>query len=210
MQASKRNAFRKSTAKLFIIVGNTPGDQNSANGKDLIIQAVDSMGALHAEIIPKYTSRGKKSDDGNEMICNCTFAPNEDGTYDVNAGKEKVQCDIVYSRKGNMYGFNSKEIWNGLKRGMFQVVVISEVETINRLREIFGGLVILIYVHSHNWEKPTEDGQDDEQKVAEEFKLYSQNFDVFNHVLIYEDKAEDLYDQMFRLFKAYEKNMLVK
>ena len=207
MQATKKSAFRKSTAKLFIIVGNTPGDQNSANGKDLIIQAVDSMGALHAEIIPKYTSRGKKADDGNEMICNCTFTMNNDGSYDVETGKGKhVKCDIVYSRKGNMYGFNSKEIWNGLKRGMFQVVVISEVETINRLREIFGGLVVLIYVHSHNWESSAEDIQ----KAAEEFKLYSQNFDAFNHVLIYEDKAEDLYDQMFRLFKAYEKNMLVR
>lgn len=207
MQVTKKSAFRKSTAKLFIIVGNTPGDQNSANGKDLIIQAVDSMGALHAEIIPKYTSRGKKSDDGNEMICNCSFTMNKDGSYDVETGRSKqVKCDIVYSRKGNMYGFNSKEIWNGLKRGMFQVVVISEVETINRLREIFGGLVVLIYVHSHNWENSAQDTQ----KATEEFKLYSQNFDVFNHVLIYEDKAEDLYDQMFRLFKAYEKNMLVR
>lgn len=202
MSVKNKNAFRKSTAKLFIIVGNTPGDQNSANGKDLIIQAVDSMGALHAEIIPKYTSRGKKSDDGNEMICNCTFTPTAQNCYDViPPDSPKVRCDIVYSRKGNMYGFNSKEIWNGLKRGMFQVVVISEVDTINKLRDIFGGLVVLVYVHSHN-NKPAD--------VEEEFALFSQNFDAFNHVLIYEDKAEDLYDQMFRLFKAYEKNMLIK
>ena len=198
-----RNSFRKSTAKLFIIVGNTPGDQNIANGKDLIIQAVDSLGALHAEIIPKYTSRGIKEDDGNEIICDCEFTLNSQGTYDVFIPEHGyVNCDIVYSRKGNMYGFNSQEIWNGLKRGMFQVVVISEVETINKLREIFGGLVILVYVHSHNVECLNG-------KAEEEFKLFSENFAAFNHVLIYEDKAEDLYDQMFRLFKAYEKNMII-
>lgn len=195
------NTYKKSTARLFIIVGNTPNIQTT-NGKDLIIQAVDSMGSLHASIIPKYTSRAPKDDDGDEMICSCSFEMKRDGTASITtpSGKHCIG-DIVYERNGNRYGFSSKGIWEGLKCGKFQVVVISDAETINKLREIFGGLVVLIYVHSHHVEK--------EIHITEpEFELFSRNFGLFNHVLIYEDKAEDLYDQIFRLFRAYEKGMI--
>ena len=197
-----KDGLRKSTARLFIIVGNTPNE--AENGKDLIIQAVDTMGALHAGIIPKYTSRDEKADDGNEMICNCTFLQRRNGIFKVKTKHGgDVKCDIVYQRRGNYYGFDSEVIWKGLKRGMFQVVVISEAETINKLRDRFGGLAVLIYVHSHNMKY---NGQD--KRTDEEFRLFSHNFSSFNHVLIYEDKAEDLYDQIFRLFKAYEKGFV--
>jgi hypothetical protein len=199
---TKKNVFRKSTARLFIIVGNTPNE--AENGKDLIIQAVDTMGALHAGIIPKYTSRTKKTDDGNEIVCDCSFFELENGIFEVEnkSGGKKI-CDIVYNRNGNYYGFDSKAIWNGLKRGMFQVVVVSEADTINKLKEKFGGLVVLAYVHSHNMEK-----NNNERRIEEEFKLFSNNFTSFSHVLIYEDNAEDLYDQIFRLFRAYEKGLV--
>lgn len=50
-------------AKLFILSGN------AKSGKDIIIKAVDTMGSLQADIIPKYTSRRQNPDDGNDMIC---------------------------------------------------------------------------------------------------------------------------------------------
>lgn len=191
----REETYRKNTARLFVIVGNTPYI-NIPNGKDLIIQAVDSMGALHASIIPKYTSRSLKSDDGNEMICDCKFEKIENGYRIVTPDGDVCYGDIVYERNGNTYGFSSQNIWNGLKRGKFQVVVISDAMTINELRKKFGGLVVLVYVHSHNYQKPNI--------IDAEFKLFSQNFDLFDHVLIYENKAEELYDQLFRLFRAYE------
>ncbi|MCH5158731.1 MAG: hypothetical protein J1F33_06015 [Clostridiales bacterium] len=193
----QNESYKKNTARLFVIVGNTP-NKNDSNGKDLIIQAVDSMGTLHASIIPKYTSRAHKSDDGNEMICDCKFEQTDKGTRIT--AKDGTVCygDIVYERNGNIYGFSSENIWDGLKRGKFQVVVVSDADTINDIRNKFGGLVVLVYVHSHNYENPGI--------VDEEFKLFSRNFDLFDHVLIYENKAEELYDQLFRLFRAYEKD----
>ena len=195
----REEAYKKSTARLFIIVGNTPN--KNTNGKDLIIQAVDSMGSLHASVIRKYTSRGKKEDDGNEIICDCKFVES-DGHFNQVKTNDGIfhPVDIVYRRNGNLYGLYSKDIWNGLKRGKFQVVVISDVDPINQIRKIFGGLVLLVYVHSHNY-GPSK-------KVDPEFELFSKNFTLFNHVLIYEDNAEELYDQLFRLFRAYEKNLL--
>lgn len=58
------------SAKLFIISGN------SASGKDDVNRAVQKMGKLQAEVIPKYTSRRQENDDDNEMICQ--FIPRSD------------------------------------------------------------------------------------------------------------------------------------
>jgi len=53
-------------AKLFIISGN------NASGKDDVNLAIQKMGKLQAEIIPKYTSRRQEKEDANEMICQFT------------------------------------------------------------------------------------------------------------------------------------------
>lgn len=37
-----------------------------------------------------------------------------------------------------------------------------------------------------------------------EFKMFVDNFDEFDHVLIFESRKEDVFDQLFRLFRAYE------
>ena len=184
---------KQSTARIFIIVGN------ESSGKDEIIRAIKDLGALHAEAISKYTSRDPKNYDGPEMICQCQFVKSVDNlSYEVvkKDGSKEI-CDIVYLRNGNQYGFNSKNIWQGLKRRMFQVIVVSEVEAINKLREIFGGLIVLVYVHSHN-----------SHGNYAELSIFVDNFDKFDHVLIYEDKKEDLFDQVFRLFRAYESGLL--
>ena len=73
------------------------------------------------------------------------------------------------------------------------MISVSEIETINLLRAKFGRLVVLLYVHSS---VRTENFDD--------LKMFSDNFNKFDHVLVYEGKKEDLLDQIFRLFRAYE------
>lgn len=36
------------------------------------------------------------------------------------------------------------------------------------------------------------------------WNLYEDNFMLFNHVFIFTNREEDLYDQIFRLFRYYE------
>ena len=192
------------TQRLFIIVG-TPG-----SGKDLLIRAVNDMGAQHAQIVPKHTSRARRRDDGNEMIC-----PG-DPDYDLEG------CDVTYENYADRYGIKSDRIWKGLRKGAFQVVVVSNIDAIKDLQRIFGELMVLIYVHS---EKTAEEYRREEAKHGngngyvkrrtEEYglayRLYLENFLAFNHVLIYSglrEDLEDLYDQVFRLFRAYERGGL--
>lgn len=62
--------LHSNTPKTFVIAGN------SASGKDQLVRAIQNLGKLQADIIPKYTVRIQEKDDENEMICR--LKPNED------------------------------------------------------------------------------------------------------------------------------------
>ncbi len=187
----------KRIPRLFVVVGS-PG-----SGKDYLVRAINDMGARHAQIVPKHTSRERRPDDGSEMIC----------PGDQHFALDK--CDIVYSNYGDKYGIDSTTIWDGLKTGAFQVLVVSNVDAINKLRLVFGSLMTLIYVHSEvRSDKYTElEAQTGgvngyvkrrTQGYQTAWKQYLGNYLAFDHVLIYAGAVEDLYDQIFRLFRAYE------
>jgi ribose 1,5-bisphosphokinase PhnN len=189
------------TPKVVIVVG-TPG-----SGKDVLIRAVKDLGVQHAQIVPKHTSRARRLDDGTEMICS------NDRKYNIAA------CDIRYKNFGNEYGVNSSLIWKGLRKGVFQVVVISNIEAINRLKECFGALTLLVYVHSEisadaylkNETGSGSSGAYVRNRVARyqaAFNIYLKNLLAFDHVLIYSGIQEDLFDQIFRIFRAYERQEL--
>lgn len=190
----------KPMQRLILLVGS-PG-----SGKDLLIRAVNKLGAQHAEVIPKHTTRDRWPDDEKEMI----FA--DDEYYKLE------DCDIRYENYGDLYGIESSLIWASLCRGVFPVVVVSNVEAINQLRDKFGDLIVLVYVHS---EVDAEAYQHEEVKNKGEhyvqprvieyrqaYEIYLNNFQAFDHVLINCDDPEDLYDQIFRLFRAYERRDL--
>lgn len=183
--------MKKSMANIFVIVGS------GNSGKDEIIRAVNDLGSLHAQIVPKFTSRPSQKDDGMEIRCNFNFKKIENGKYMVCSNdkpeSEEYICDLVYEKNDNKYGINTCQIWEGLRKQKFQVIVVSEVEAINKLIEKFGSLVILIYVHGMLG-----------KNEFPEFQLFIDNFNEFDHVLIAENRKEDLYDQLFRLFRAYE------
>jgi len=185
---------RAKGTRLFIIAGN------DSSGKDELIRGVNDLGKFHAQVVYKYTNRPRKEDDGSEIICDCKFMSSEGEAggkivqYEEEGDEQKFTfCDITYERNGNQYGFASSQIWNGLKARKFQMISVSEIETINLLRAKFGRLVVLLYVHS----SIQTDNFDD-------LEMFSENFNKFDHVLVYEGKKEDLLDQIFRLFRAYE------
>lgn len=183
---------------LFVVAG-TPG-----SGKDELIRAVADLGDQHAQIVPKHTSRARQDDDGVEMIC-----PGDSG-YALD------DCDLIYSNFDTKYGVQTPIVWQGLQAGRSQLLVVSDVEAMTKLRRQFGEVARLLYVHS----VLTEDdfvrqaerhayGKDYlEPRVAKywsAFDVYVKNIAYFDHVLIHAGADEDLYDQIFRLFRAYER-----
>ena len=114
------------------------------------------------------------------------------------------------------YGFECSMIWQGLKKGIFQVIVVSDINAINKLKEKFCNIMITVYVHSETnadeYERTEVAFGDDTNYVKQRSKNYQQAFDIFlknflafDHVFIYTGNPEDLFDQIFRLFRAYER-----
>ncbi len=204
------------TPKLFIVVGSP------ASGKDELIRAINTLGNLHADIVPKYTDRYWRYDDGNEMICK--YIINNDGEYIANPCYNINRCNIQYENYETKYGIATDDIWNGLKKGVHQVLVVSNINALNQLKRIFGNLAVIIYIYSEvtkeeymkkELNKYKEKVFDSESNINEYLKLREENFDMawnlyeenfmlFNHVFIFTKREEDLYDQIFRLFRYYE------
>lgn len=204
------------TPKLFIVVGNP------ASGKDQLIRAVNTLGKLHADIVPKHTDRPQRIDDGNEMICKYTFDINGNLVRNPNYNMER--CNIHYENYKTKYGVDTDNIWEGLSKGVHQVLVVSNIKALNQLKEIFGNLAVIIYIYSEvtkeeylqqekrNFKNKTSNNKLSIDKYLKEreknfdmaYKLYEENFMLFDHVFIFTDREEDLYDQIFRLFRYYE------
>jgi len=190
-----------SRPRLFIVAG-TPG-----SGKDEIIRAVRDLGVSHATIVPKHTNRARQVDDGQEMIC-----PGEKG-FNLES------CQVKYGNFKKQYGIRTDTIWKNLRLGITQVLVVSNIQAIQRLLDIFGDCVRLIYVHStvtpEDFARQAEElhynSDYTNPRIAEywdAFDDYVHNIQWFDHVLIHAAENEDLYDQVFRLFRAYEQGEL--
>jgi len=189
--------MRKSPRLLNIVGGPD-------SGKDYVIQAIADLGTQHAVIVPKHTSRPRRLDDKNEMIC-C-----DDEGYDI------IGCDVTYENYNDVYGIKTSEIWAGLKNRSFVLTVVSNIEALNKLREIFGDLLVMVYVHSQStaeiFEKESIVNDDYVKKRVEDyrmaFNIYLDNFLAFDHVLIWSGDKENLFDQIFRLFRAYDLGLI--
>ena len=81
--------------RLFIISGN------AASGKDEIIQAVNEIGKLQGDILPKYTSRILDETDGDEMICQ--YIPRTDllDSYKTEYQNEKDEKEKLFTLREN-------------------------------------------------------------------------------------------------------------
>lgn len=190
------------SVRLYVVVG-TPG-----SGKDLLVRAVRNLGETHAGVVPKHTSRERHSDDGDEMVC-----INDPG-YDLNS------CQLAYGNYKSRYGVRTDLVWAGLKRGVSQVLVVSNPEAIRQLIKEFDAFITLVYVHSVLDESDLEEQarmhtdwnagyfQERRDNYWDAFDFYEQNVTAFDHVLIHAGANEDLYDQIFRLFRAYERGLV--
>lgn len=186
------------SAFLFVVVG-TPG-----SGKDILIQAVNDMGVLHAQTVPKHVNRNRQDDDGEEMICL------DDKKFDLES------CDIVYDNYGKTYGFEVAPIWKGLRKGVHQVLVVSNISAMNEIRNRFGSLSKFVFVNSDMdpvaYREEQEALGNDPEYIENRVRgyhgalsSYFENINLFDHVLIYSDSQEDLFDQIFRLFDFYDR-----
>lgn len=203
---------------------------NGASGKDELIEATYAMGKLYADVMPKYTSRNQKPDDGPEIICKCNisdknpnvFIPNPAYSEFLKQREENPNRFAVYLGNGGKfeYAIDMQRLRMGLGAGRSQVIALSDIPTILMLKDEFGDQVVPIYCNSQiSKEEFQGNAVGDEIDIAkiEEFERqltdFIENYMLFRHVVIYaenelghasDSRQEELIDQLFRLFRAYE------
>ena len=203
---------------------------NGASGKDELIEATYAMGKLYADVMPKYTSRNQKPDDGPEIICKCNksdsnpseFIPNPAYSAYLQQRAENPDRFAVYFGNGGKfeYAIDMQQLRARLGAGRSQVIALSNISTILKLKNEFGDQVVPIYCNSQiSKEEFQGNVADDEIGRAkyEEFERqlndFIENYMLFRHVVIYaenelghasDSRQEELIDQLFRLFRAYE------
>jgi hypothetical protein len=181
---------------IFVIVAA------SGAGKGVLLRAVRDMGERHILVIPKVTTRRRKTTDGPEMVRVRTIDP---AIYDIQYGNYKAQ-----------YGISTLAIYNALRAGRHCLLICSNMKSaIPTLIEKFGESIRLVYLYAPPNPEGTAANQiligatsDEETRLRKDkvwavFQYYVDNIQAFDHVLLNVGEPEDLADQMFRLVENY-------
>jgi hypothetical protein len=109
--------------KLFVLSGA------SGSGKSSLLLKIVEEGLC--ELAPKYSNRKKR--DAEDDIIYIDDLKNH-------------SCDVVYERYNNIYGINTSEIEERLRKKN-QIVVISDIDSIKKIRNRFANGISVIFVY---------------------------------------------------------------
>lgn len=184
-----------SNPKIYVFIGN-PG-----SGKDKALETIRVQSLLHSIIMPKHTTRARKEDDGEEMIC-----PGDE-LFDIDS------CDLTYINYGNTYGIDTQELQERLENGISSSIVVSNAEAIKKLKERFPNELVTIYIHGLSKEEYSiqqKDYLEDEyvkkrlEKYHQADELYYNQWLDFNHTIIDNNDLTDLKLQIDNIMRYYE------
>lgn len=184
-----------SNPKIYVFIGN-PG-----SGKDKALETIRVQSLLHSIIMPKHTTRARKEDDGEEMIC-----PGDE-LFDMDS------CDLTYVNYGNTYGIDTQELQARLEDGISSSIVVSNAEAIKKLKEKFPNKLVTIYIHGLSKEEyiiQQKNYLEDEyvkkrlEKYHQADELYYNQWLDFNHTIIDNNDLTDLKLQINNIMMYYE------
>ncbi len=174
------------------------------------------MGKIHIDDVFPWAEKNTINPKG--------YIENEEYLKMVEMRNDNPNRFICYNANGKYeYVIDLDLIRNGLNSGRSQVLVLSDFESIKKLIELFGEQVIVTYCHSQINE---EEFRNKNKGVATEAKLekfqkqlmdFAENYIYYRHVIIYAEnemghqsdgRQEELIDQLFRLFSAYEEKRI--
>lgn len=114
--------------RLFVIFG-APG-----SGKSTALKYLASQGAPRVRIITKEVTRERRDDDSDDVR---------------HVRAISSDCDIRYSQYRCDYGVRTEDIWTAFKTGDSAAVIINDIRTIRLLKQRFGVLTVVVYIHSN-------------------------------------------------------------
>ena len=180
---------------------------SSASGKSTTIKYFSSFSdkSFQPVIIPKYTTRTGRKDDGSEIICTDTLP--------------RI-CDIIYEQYNVRYGCSLEMIYDNLIKNKSPMIILNDVRAIEDIRKFFGSLVKSIFIFRKkpdfkSYERTCKKrGVNDDniihtryQKAHSIYRIYIENIYLFDHILINSGTYADLELQIKEIVKGLERNL---
>nr|WP_320022751.1 hypothetical protein [uncultured Draconibacterium sp.] len=192
---SFKNIFG-SAAHVIIIAGG------SFSGKDDLVNAMIQIEPRKVALYRKGTTRPKTQRDKNEL---------------KHLNELTAKYDIQYEKNGYKYGICINDIWSILSDQKIALIVLSDIEAIEAIKNSFQNICSVIYLHSNIDSEELEEAQktmnsnEFEKRLASIDQLlssYISKIELFNHVLLNTSEAEDLYDQALNILDYYLGNAI--
>lgn len=190
-------SYEENRPKIYALIGS-PG-----SGKKELLKIIKTQGILHSLIMPKHSTRSRRDDDGEEIIC---FG---EKNYNMDA------CDIKYENYGNLYGIDTRELKARLDDGISSSIIVSNISALRQLQEKFPNELVKIYIHGLSKAEYLLKHQDelDNIYVISRLKNYDSADELYreywmdlDHVIIDNGDTTTLKNQMYNIMKYYEKN----
>ncbi len=181
-----------------------------------LLQQVQKLEICEQEVLPWAT---KIADQPKGYILNELYSkmeklksvnPERFLSYRANNNKFEYVIDLDLIRKG-------------FEHGKSQMIVLSDWDIIKKMQEEFGEQVVIIYCHSQiskeEYQRKNKSTGVEEKTANFEKQLddFVNHFEQCRHVIIYAEneighesdgRQEELIDQLFRLFRAYEEQRI--
>lgn len=155
----------------------------STSGKSTVVGMLRRLKSkrFKPRIIPKFTTRAPRADDGEEIICVKSIPPS---------------CDLVYEQYGVRYGLKKRTILERLAAAESPIIIINDIRTVEDIRSFFGPLAISLYIfrESPSIEKylaMARERQADEEQYQQRFRkaqaihrIFIENIQNFDYVLL--------------------------
>lgn len=154
-------------------------------------------------VIPKYTTRSRRDDDGGEVISGCERLPQN--------------CDLVYEQYGVRYGLALEDIFSFLAEGASPLVILNDVRTVEDVREALGPQVRSLFIFRESpslerymalGEKRGSANEVDLQrrfrKAEAIYRIYIENIHLFDHVILNAFGRRELRRQVVKVVHGLE------
>jgi guanylate kinase len=170
----------------------------SGSGKSTVLQHIQDIGqrfGIRARVVNRYTTRERRSDDGDDL--------------------ETVEqipriCDLVYEQYGDRYGLQSRSFFDCLARGETPIVIVNDIRTVADVKTTLGPLTRTLFVfrssprldghiklaHARAVENPEADAERRFAKASALYRIYIENIHLFDHVLVNAGTIGDLHHQV--------------
>ncbi|HLG13713.1 MAG TPA: hypothetical protein VJH03_04185 [Blastocatellia bacterium] len=115
-------------SRVYILFG-APG-----SGKSTALTDLSARSHTPIRVIAKQTTRPRRHDDGPDIVSVETIA---------------TDCDVRYYSYRHEYGFRTADIWQAFEGGESAGIIVNDIRTLRILKQRFGVLAVIIYVHSN-------------------------------------------------------------